>query len=367
MNINELSNDDLLLLYKQTKTNVVKFHNEQMAIKILMNSLYGAIANIYFLYYIMEMAEAITMNGQLAVKVGAKAINEYLDKVLKIENFDYVIYIDTDSAHVNLDPLVRKVFGDAEVPREVLESFLDSVAKEKIQPVLEKAYNDLAIQLGVFKNESSMKREKIADKAIFTGKKRYIYNVWNSEGVHYDIPKISVTGIESVRSSTPEICRDKFDEAFSVIMNKDEVAIQEFIKKFKEEFKKLPADIIARNSGTDDIEKYMDTKTLYRKGCPQHVRGAIVYNAKLKELGLTDKHETIKSGDKVKTLYLKLPNPVRENIISFVGTLPKELNLDKYIDYETQYEKVFLAPLINILEAVGWTHEEMASLDNFFI
>lgn len=273
---------------------------------------------------------------------------------------------DTDSIYVNMGPLIEKVFGTVDIDRKTGEEFLDKICSEKIEKVISNAYIDLFNKMKAYENAMSMKREKITDRAIFIAKKRYLLNVLNSEGVHYEKPKISVTGIESVRSSTPEICREKMIETFDVIMNETEEKLQDFISKFKEEFNTKSANDIAKNSGTDDIEKYMDKNTTYKKGCPIHVRGSILYNNYLKETKLDKKYEKIQSGDKIKFVYLKMPNPIRENVISFVGNLPEEMNLNDYIDYETQFDKVFLKPIENILQSIGWTSEKISSLDGFF-
>ena len=220
--------------------------------------------------------------------------------------------------------------------------------------------------MGAYRNAMSMKREKITDRAIFIAKKRYIMNTLNSEGVHYEKPKISVTGVESVRSSTPEVCRNKMQELFYVIMSNSEEETQKFIDNFKQEFRNLPVEDIAKTSGTDDIDKYRDRNNLYRKGCPMHVRGCIMYNHFLQQKKLDKKYQKIQSGDKVKFVYLKVPNPVRENMISFPGVLPKEFSLEQYIDYDTQFEKVFLSPVENILQALGWTSEKVNTIEDFF-
>jgi DNA polymerase elongation subunit (family B) len=219
--------------------------------------------------------------------------------------------------------------------------------------------------MGAYRNAMSMKREKITDKAVFVAKKRYILNALNSEGVHFAKPKISVTGIESVRSSTPEVCREKLKEAFAVIMNGTEKDTQQFIEQFRQEFFTLPAEDIAKISGTDNIEKYMENGT-YKRGCPMHVRGCILYNNFLKGKGLDSRYQTIQSGDKIKFVYLNLPNPIRENMISFPNVLPKEFAIEKYIDYETQFEKVFLSPIENILGAVGWASKKIDTIEDFF-
>ena len=351
---------------KKLKREINQLHNSQMSIKIAMNSLYGATANIYFLYYINEMAEAITTSGQLAIRYAQKTVNDYFNKILGTDDADYIIYIDTDSIYVDFGPLITEVFGTTDIDKDKGEEFLDRVCSTKIEQIIEDGYEKLAADLGTYRNAMVMKREKIAHRGIFVAKKRYILNTLNSEGVHYDTAKISVTGLESVRSSTPEVCREKLKECFEVIMNTDEKTTQDFIQDFREKFRKLDPVAIAKTSGTDNIKKYQDKTALYRKGCPMHVRGAIMYNHFLKEKGLDKKFETIQGGDKVKFLYLKVPNPIRENVISVPGLLPKQLGLHEYIDYELQFDKVFLNPIQSILDAVGWSAEKVNTIEDFF-
>ena len=351
---------------RKLKTEANQLHNSQMSIKISMNSLYGATANIYFLYYIGEMAEAITTSGQLSIRYAQKSVNEYLNKVLKTKDHDYIIYIDTDSIYVDFASLIEKVYGTTDIDRKTGEEFLDKVCKTKIEQIIEDGYEQLASDMGAYRNAMVMKREKINDRAIFIAKKRYILNTLNSEGVHYEKPKISVTGLESVRSSTPEVCRDKMREIFSVILNEGEEQTQQFIGNFKQEFFKMPAQDVAKNSGTDSISKYQNRTNLYNKGCPIHVRGCILFNHYLKESNLTKRYEPIQGGDKIKFVYLKVPNPIKENVISFPNFLPKELGLEQYIDYETQFNKVFLSPIENIISPLGWTAEKQDTLDSFF-
>ena len=288
--------------------------------------------------------------------------------MLKTEDKDYIIYIDTDSIYVDFAPVIHEVFGTTDIDRTKGEEFLDKICSTKIEQVIEMAYQKLAKDLGAYRQAMSMKREKINDRGLFVSKKRYILSTLNSEGVHYETPKISVTGLESVRSSTPEVCRDKMKEAFKVIMGGTEADIQEFIAKFKEEFRNLPTESIAKNSGTDDIEKYKERggHSLYKKGTPMHVRGCILYNDFLKQKGLSKKYEKVMSGDKIKYVYLKVPNPLRENMISFPRQMPQEFELGPYIDYDTQFDKVFLKPIDQILEAVGWSAEKVSTLEDFF-
>jgi DNA polymerase elongation subunit (family B) len=340
-----------------------QLHNEQMAIKIAMNSLYGATANIHFQYYIQEMAEAITLSGQLAIRWAEKTFNEYFNQVLKTKDVDYTVYIDTDSNHLNLAPLVEATFGTVDIDRDKGEAFIDKVCKQKLDKVIAAGYQDLANLMGAYENKMEMAREKINRRAVFTGKKRYVLSTLNSEGVHYATPKISVTGIEAVRSSTPEVCRKKMMEAFRVIIDGSEADIQEFVEEFRKEFFRMPAGKIAKISGTDNIEKYMSGSS-YRQGCPIHIRGCIVYNNFIE--GHHKRLPKIVSGDKIKFVYMKLPNPLRENIVSFVDDLDSSLDLDQYIDYETQFDKVFRTPIQNIISCLGWNTEKIATLEDLF-
>lgn len=334
----------------------------------MMNSVYGATSNQHFIYFILEMAEAITTSGQLSIKWAGAEVNKYLNKLLKTVDVDYVVYTDTDSIHVSLERLMEMTFGDANVDKAVGEKYVDEICEKKFEPLLERGYDDLADLMSAYRNAMGMKREKIADRAIYIAKKRNIISTLNSEGVHYDVPKVAITGVDAARSSTPEVCRDKFLEAFKVIVNGDEKQLQQFVDDFKKQFRKLPAGEIGKVSGTDDIEKYKGQNgDLYRSACPIHVRGCLVYNNYVQQLGVEEDASLINSGDKIKFIHLKLPNPVRENVISFVDDLPNALNLHQFIDYDEQFYKVFEKPLQNVLDAIGWSTKKVDTLDSFFM
>lgn len=361
-----LSDDELLKLYENKKKEASQLHNKQMSIKILLNSLYGACANPYFIYFRPTIASSITKTGQLSVMWAEKAINEYINRVLKTENVDYVLYCDTDSVYVNFAPLLEKTFGDKKITLEQGEAFIDKVCQSRISEVISRGYDDLSQTLNSYRQAMSMKREKINNRGLFIAKKRNILSTLNSEGVHYSIPKISVTGVEAVRSTTPAICRKKMMEGYEIIMNKTEKDLQQFVEDFKEEFVNLAPSDIGKVSGTNDIETYMDGPTGYKKGCPIHIRGCIVYNNMIRSMKLEDKYELIRSGDKIKFLYLKMPNPTGENIISFPDILPSEFGVEKYIDYDLQFEKVFLSSMDIVLQPIGWSWEKRASIESFF-
>ena len=333
--------------------------NRQMAIKILLNSLYGAMGNKYFKFFDQRIAEAITLSGQLTIRWAEVAINKYMQSILKTKK-DYVIAIDTDSLYVAMDDLVKAVNPSNPI------DFLDTVASEKLEPVLEEAYANLFEMMGGIENRMVMKREVIADRGIWTAKKRYILNVFDNEGVRYAEPKLKIMGTEAIKSSTPEPCRDALKAIFKVIMISDEATVQKSIKQFKEYFSTLPADKIAFPRGVSNVTDYRDSATIYKKGSPIHVRAALLHNKLLEQYSLDKKYEPIKNGEKIKFIYLKVPNSLKENVVGFTQYLPDEFALSKYIDYELQFAKTFLGPIEPILKAVGWSSEQQSSLEDFF-
>jgi len=333
--------------------------NQQMSIKILLNSLYGALGNKYFRFFDQRIAEGITLTGQLTIRWAENAINDYLNKVLKT-NKDYVLAIDTDSVYVTLDDLIKAVN-----PKNPLE-FLDTVCNEKLEPVLAKAYDQLFDMLGGIDNRMVMKREAIADRGIWTAKKRYILNVHDNEGVRYAKPKLKIMGIEAIKSSTPAPCREALKQMFTTIMTGSESEVQRDIELFRTHFKTLPPDQIAFPRGITNLTQFMDKQTIYRKGTPIHARGSILYNKMITDLSLQKQYNKIQNGEKIKFIYLRTPNKIKENVISFLDYLPEEFGLHRYIDYDVQFNKTFLDVIEPILSAIGWNSKEVATLDEFF-
>ena len=337
-----------------------QLENRQMAIKILLNSLYGALGNAYFRYFDMRVAEGITLSGQLAIQWAERAMNDEMNKILKTDNFDYVIAIDTDSLYINFGPFVDKL-----KPKDPVKA-LDKICAEHFEKVLEKAYDKLFNQMNAYTNRMVMEREAIADRGIWTAKKRYLLNVHNNEGVQYAEPKLKIMGIEAIKSSTPQVVRDKFMQSFKIIMSGSEEKTRKFIADFKKEFKSLPPEDISFPRGVSDIVKWSDRKTIYKKGTPIHVRGSLLYNNQIKDKALGKKYAVIQNGEKIKFCYLKMPNPLKENVISFPDYIPSEFNLHRYVNYDVQFEKTFVEPITPILDAIGWSVEERSSLEDFF-
>ena len=351
---------------KQLLKEIARCNNIQMAKKISLNSAYGAVGNQYFRYYKLENAEAITLSGQVAIRWIENKMNQYLNRILKTDGVDYVIASDTDSIYLNLGPLVEDVYKGRKKTTESIVTFLDKICEVELEKYIEGCYQELANYVNAYDQKMQMKRENIADRGIWTAKKRYILNVWDSEGVRYEEPKLKMMGIEAVKSSTPAPCRQMIKDALKLMMSGTENEVIAYIEKCREKFEKLPPEQISFPRSVSDVQKYQSPATIYSKGTPIHVRGALLYNHYVKEKKLSHKYSIINNGEKIKFCYLKKPNPIHENIISFIQQFPKELNLDKYIDYELQFEKAFLDPLKSILDCIGWEVTKTATLDSFF-
>ena len=346
---------------------IARCNNIQMAKKISLNSAYGAIGNQYFRYYQLANAEAITLSGQVSIRWIENKMNDFLNKILKTEKEDYVIASDTDSIYLNLGPLVDVIYKDKEKDSESIVSFIDTICEKTLEPFIDQSYKELAEYVNAYDQKMFMKRENIADRGIWTAKKRYILNVWNSEGVQYHEPKLKMMGIEAVKSSTPAPCREMIKDALKLMMNGTEDDVIQFIENSRKEFRRLPPEEIAFPRSVSDVNKYKSSNMIYIKGTPIHVRGALLFNYYIKKHNLTNKYSLIGNGEKIKFCYLKKPNKLHENVISFIQDFPKELGIDKYVDHDLQFDKSFLEPLRIILDSIGWKVERTANLESFFV
>ena len=346
---------------------ISRYDNIQMAKKISLNSAYGAIGNNWFRYFDLLVATAITTSGQLSIRWIEKSINIYLNNILGSKDVDYIIASDTDSVYITFDKLVNKVFKEG-TPTEKIVSFLDKIATEKLEPFIDKSYQHLAKEMNAYEQKMKMDREAIADKGIWTAKKRYILNVWDMEGVRFKEPKLKIMGIEAVKSSTPAPCREKIKQALKIIMIGDEKLLNKFIQEFREEFMKLPPEDIAYPRSCNGVQKFRGESQLFAKGAPIHVKGAILYNHLVSKNKLENKYPLIQEGDKIRFLHLRQPNSFQSSSFSFMTKVPKELDIIGKIDYDMQYEKSFLEPLRVITDKLQWIlrNDEVGSLEDFF-
>ena len=360
--------------YENTKDekllkDISRYNNIQMAKKISLNSAYGAIGNNFFRYYDLLVAEAITTSGQLSIRWIESALNGYLNKILDTDKQDYVLASDTDSVYITFNGLVNKVFKDRKETTKIID-FLDTIATEKIEPFIDRSYSELASYVNAYSNKMSMKREVIANKGLWTAKKRYILNAYDVEGVRYKEPQLKIMGLEAVKSSTPAPCREKIKEALKIIMSGDEKMLNTFIQDFRKEFMNMAPEEIAYPRSVNGLSKFSDSNQLFAKGAPIHCKGAILYNHLIRKNKLANKYPYIQEGDKIKFLHLKSPNRYQCSSISFMTKLPKELDFHKIVDRDTQFEKSFIEPLNFILQRINWlvdrSYGTQGSLEDFY-
>ena len=339
---------------------IARYNNLQLAKKVSLNSAYGALGSQYFRFYDLRMALGVTTAGQFSIRWIESKINGYMNSLLKTDK-DYVIASDTDSIYLRMSELVDKFIKDTSDKNKVI-SVMDKICEEKIQPFIDRSYQELADYVHAYDQKMQMKREALADKGIWTAKKRYIMHVYNNEGVQYTEPDMKVMGLEMIKSSTPAPVREKMKQALQIMMKGSESDMHTFIDTFRTEFKKLNVEDISFPRGINGLKEYSNKTTIYSKGTPIHVRGALLYNKYLEEKGLSKKYPLIQEGEKIKFTYLKTPNIFKENVVSFPGRLPVEFGLQDCIDYNLQFDKTFLEPIKVILDCMDWTTERTNSL-----
>lgn len=362
--------ENLLLEKEKLSNEISRFSIKQQVLKCQLNSAYGSIGNEFFRYYDIKIAEAITLSGQLTIQWIANKLNEYMNKILGTSGMDFVIASDTDSIYLKFDNLIQKIMPE-ETDNTKIVNYLDKIVNKAFDPFIQSKFEELSELLNAYENRMSMGREVIANKGLWTAKKRYILNVFDSEGVRYSSPKLKIMGIETTRSSTPAIVRKELKECISIIMNKDEDTFIDYIQTFKQTFLSLPPDQIAFPRSVNGLSKYADSTTIYKKSTPIAVKGALIYNHHIKKMKLGKKYKQIQEGEKVKFIYLKTPNPFggsygNDHVISFPNTIPKEFELEEYIDKKLQFEKTFIDPLNTILVNIGWSTEKQNTLESLF-
>jgi Kyanoviridae DNA polymerase len=361
--------------YEKTKTPeseklVSIYKNKQDAFKVILNSGYGAIANKYFRWFNFDFAEAITSSGQLSIRWIESRVNGLMNRVLNTLGRDYVIASDTDSIYVDMSGIVDAMKSISGTSSEDVVSCVDAFCSEKVQPFIDESFRELADVMNAYEQKMVMKREKICARAIWKAAKMYVLYVWDYEGVRYSEPEVEVTGIESVRSSTPKVAREYIKEALKIIMSADEATLQKFILEKRKDFNTLPFEQVAFPRGVkfrygETANRKAGVYTLERAALPIQVRAALLYNRLVSQMGLKG-CQLIASDEKMKFTYLRVPNPIGENVIGAPAMLPHELGLDQFIDHDMQFRKSFLEPIQSIVDTMGWNTEKVSNLGAFF-
>lgn len=340
---------------------------KQSVKKILANSLYGCLGNPAFVYSSPELATAVTVTGQVIIRKAEEAMNDYIQSLTKDKN-DYVIAVDTDSVYLNLNSIVEKISTKTKI--DDVTEFINQICEQKIQPEFKKEMDLLSKTLGCRDNKIIFKREAIASAGIFIAKKRYALLVQDLEGVRFTEPKLKIMGLETARSSTPIVVRNKLKDCIKIILTKTPEELRDYVDEFYDEFMKLPIEDVASPRGVKGVAKYADTTNIYKSGTPIATKAGLLHNAYVKKLNLTKEIQPVKENDKIKFVFVKVPNPYgmsgKDAVMGFIGKAPKEFNLEKYIDRKKQFDKTFGEPLDNVLQAIGWSINTQLTLESFF-
>lgn len=331
---------------------------------------YGAIGNASFRYYRLDIAEGITLTGQLALRYVSSKVDEYLNGKTNMNDHIFAIYGDTDSIYVSIEKYIQQVMTDITNTNKVIDTMDDFVNKD-LSPFICDQNIDLSNFLGANKNMLIMKREALADTALFRGKKNYIIQVYDNEFVRYQTPKLKMMGVETAKTSTARIVRDKLSECLKIVVN-DEIHkstdLKDIVDNFRKEFNSVDVMRIASPRGVKDIDKWTDNYGNILSGCPIHVRASINYNRFVNSTPeMKRKYDVIRNGDKIKFVKLKQPNHYHTHVIAFLeDEIPPEMELGQFVDRKTQFEDTFMSPLESFTKLVGWDIRRTVSMNDLF-
>ena len=346
------------------------YMNAEQAVKIFINSVYGACGSPWFAFFNMDIAEAVTLQGQDLIKYSEKVLNRYflefwpkdkklhdkmgLTQVSRVSK-PVVIYCDTDSNFVSFKEVIDNCDWKG-TPKE----FILSIYKNFLEEYLNKCYDIYSKKCGT-DNYQSFELEKISDAGVWLAKKKYVYNtIWKDPGIDVEpLTDITAKGVEIVQSSSSKFVRDTLKNLLKYIFTKKKdfnvVEFAGILKKYKDEYKLKNLEDIAASSAIGDYEKYvlMDReKLVLEKACPIHVRGAAIYNYRLNNSKYKKKYQPIRSGEKVKYYHVKTTN-AEENVFAFIsGSYPVEFAPP--IDYDVQFSKNIVQPINRFVEAMGY-------------
>jgi DNA polymerase I len=338
-------------------------------------SIFGCAANPHFHLYNFYNALTITLGGQDLIKYLSESLDTYMMKhfhntVLKlfpnVKNYkqitkSIIVQNDTDSIYLCLDEVIQNLGITFNNNQEVYD-WMDSFDKKFITPFFDKI---LQIYADNYKCEQliNLKREKIITQKIITAKKKYVDEILaNEDKLYIDKPKISVTGIEIVRTDTPSFCRDKLKKSINKFFEthcEDKSKIIEYIKEVKDEFIKSPIKEIAIPKGVSDynkyannVQEYISNGLRYPDSCPIHVRASMNYNYLIEKMHLPFK--PITNGTKIKYIHIASNNEIHQDIIAFINEWPKEFDKIFNVDYDRQFNRTFIAVLQRLFDVLNW-------------
>lgn len=379
-----MTDQELLDHFHHVQLQLGELYNKQKALKILLNSYYGATGFPGFRWYDLRMSTSVTLGGQVGIKIAANAVDDFLHTICPNEP-SACIGGDTDSFYVNFGPYAEKL-GLTTVDQ------ISDYIKDVLEPVIEEACKKYFDYMNHFEFCLNFKREVIAETGFFLDKKkRYAMLVKDSEGVRFNEPELKVVGLELLRSSTPAAVKPWLEEAILVILANNRMKLVRWLKDKRAIYETLPVEDISQNSSVSNITKYLvpaydaanrfigyqvkkpkavsigedGFEKEHKLGIPINSMAAINFNDYIKRNGWDKKYEAIREGSKIKLLRLK-PNPYNYEVIGYEGYWNKDFDLTPYIDRDIMFEKTFKQFIRNITNTFGWNLDLEYTVDDLF-
>lgn len=342
----------------ERKKTIQKYDTFQHAYKIVLNSTYGYCANKFAPLGDDDIGSSVTLTGQAAIKKSADLFKNYIqlkiqtDMESEIEK--YYVYSDTDSIYISLDFDSHMNFKLLDADGNITSEFFEVC--DEIENMLNTGMNEWARKSFRSKDPRFIfKREAICDNGLFLKKKYYVLHMLDDEGTQ--VNKFKYKGVDVVKTTMPKAIKPSVRKTIeTMIMTQSLAKTNEHFLESYELFKDLGPDKVYKNSGINNYEKYSKMCSGFQtgKGIPGHVKAAYFHDRVVEDLKLESKYEKFKSGDKVKSVYLKTPNKYNIDVIGFKGSYPKEF-LDIFeIDFEKMFGKILYAPIERFFDAVNW-------------
>jgi DNA polymerase elongation subunit (family B) len=344
------------------------FDSRQHTMKIVSNSLYGALGAPGFRFYDIDNAESITLTGRTVIKHAMNKGDEWFTKQTGVDK-DYVIYVDTDSNYFSAKPIIdlmeSKFNRDLSRDEKIDITYKTSQA---VEAYINSSWDEFCKHfLNSNKHFLNIKQEYVAEAGFWIAKKRYAQKIISEKGVKISKLtdgkkewKLDVKGMDVVRSNFPSAFRSLMSTILIGILDKTEkLKIDDIIIKFKEEIPKKPLMDIMFPVGVKELKKYQTdssgTFAAYKTGTPVHVKSALNYNNLLDHFKITTSQKII-DNEKIKWTYLK-PNRFGLDSCAVKGfNDPPEIIsfITEHIDYDKVFERALVNKLTDFYSALNW-------------
>jgi hypothetical protein len=362
----------------ETEQHIRSLDLRQNAIKILINSFYGAFGNRYFYFHNNEIAQSITLQGQDLIKFSIKAVNHYFSsrwhldielheklgivgRQIKPIEKEAAIYTDTDSVYICFDYAIQSVEGlSEELTNEQSLEFCLLINRHRLKDYFKQAFSRYASHFHT-DNRQDFELENISRSAIWLAKKKYILKVSYKDNKKEEILSkefLIIKGLEAIQAAYPIWARNHLYKLYDYFLTIGSTLDLENdlipkLTEIRDEMNSLPIDDIAFNFAIrvyDDYVKKLVPLQL-EKGISIYARAAAYHNHIIKKTG-NQKYNLIQSGSKVRFYYAE-PNDYEFDIFAYApGSYPEEFALP--IDRQQQFFRLIIEPINKLLKAMGY-------------